>query len=89
MPDTLRCHPSPSIPAEEFLPLRSRIVPDLLPEVVSICRRDSINAPSELISILNQHPEGSCAVEELCCNEFAAALLENVCIGLSATCDLS
>ena len=34
-------------------------------------------------------PEGSCVTEEFCCNEFVAALLENVCIGLSATCDLS
>ena len=65
MPDMFRCRPSSSIPTEEFLP-------DSLP---GACRRDSINAPSELVGIWNQHPEGSCDAEEFCCNEFAAALL--------------
>lgn len=31
MPDMLRCRPSSSIPAEEFLPLRFRFLPDSLP----------------------------------------------------------
>ena len=71
----LRCRPSSSIPTEEFLPLRSRIAPDSLPGASqSVGGIRSTPQVSWLVSGINT-PEGSCAVEEFCCNEFAAALL--------------
>ena len=74
LPDMLRCRPSSSIPAEEFLPLRSRIAPNSLPGASqSAGGIRSTPQVSWLVSGINT-PEGSCAVEEFCCNEFAAAL---------------
>ena len=82
MLDMFLCCPSSSIPTEEFLP-------DLLPGSSRLAGGiRSTPQVSWLVSGINT-PKGSCDAEEFCCNEFAAALLEDVCIGLSATCDLS
>ena len=87
IPNMFLCCPSSSISAKEFLPLHSRIVPDSLPGASQLLPGGIRSTPqvSWLVSGINT-PEGSCDAEEFCCNEFAAALLEDV---LSATCDLS
>ena len=69
------------------MPLHSRIVSDLLPGASRLAGGiRSTPQVSWLVSGINT-PEGSCAVEEFCCNEFAAVLLmpdrwfwEDVCL---------
>ena len=67
MPDMLRCRLSSSIPTEEFLP-------DSLLGASQLAGGIRLTPQVSWLVYGINTPEGSCAVEEFCCNEFAAAL---------------
>ena len=87
IPDMLRCRPSSSIPTKEFCRCASDFCQTHCWEPLGWPREIRLTPQmSWLVSGINT-PEGSCVVEEFCCNEFVAVLLmpdrwfwEDVCL---------